>query len=299
MYQIKQKPEDFIVKEIPKYKLESGPYSYFWLKKTNYNTVSAVKKLAQILKIPMKNIGFAGSKDKIAVTEQVISIKNIKKEIKIKDLETKFIGTGKDPISLGDLEGNEFIITIRSLDEKQINKLKQINNKEIKILNLFGPQRFSKNNKEIGKAIIKKDFKKAAELIDQSEVKEHLKHHPNDSIGAIKKLPLKIVKIYVNAYQSYLWNQLAEKLKDSKQISIPIIGFGTELDEQIKEILKQENIILRDFIIPQFPELTQEGNQRNLFIKTKINVKIKDAKAIIQFKLPKSSYATEVIRQLF
>ena len=304
MYKIKQKSEDFIVKEIPRYKLEPGPYSYFWLKKTNYNTVSAIKKLSQILKIPMRNIGFAGSKDKIAITEQVISIKNTKKEIKQKDLETKFIGAGKNPISLGDLEGNEFIINI--ITETKPKKL-------TKIKNYFGPQRFSKNNKEIGKALIKKDFKKAAELIDQIEVKDHLKQHPNDFIGAIKKLPLKISKIYVNAYQSYLWNQMA---KNTDKKNLPIIGFATKLNKEIEKILKKENITLRDFIIPQFPELSSEGGQRDVFTEIKdLKIKLlKNEKGLqnsknfgkkinkgyqLKFKLQKASYATEVIRQLF
>ena len=46
MYQIKQKPEDFIVKEMPVYELdEKGQYAYFWLIKTNYATIDAVNRL--------------------------------------------------------------------------------------------------------------------------------------------------------------------------------------------------------------------------------------------------------------
>ena len=78
MYQIKQKPEDFLVKEIPDYELdENGIYAYFWLTKKNFTTVDAIRTIANKLDIMMKRIGFAGSKDKIALTKQVISIRGI------------------------------------------------------------------------------------------------------------------------------------------------------------------------------------------------------------------------------
>ena len=126
MYKIKQIPEDFIVKEINSISpLDSGDYSYCLLKKTNYPTVRAIGHIAQALRIKPKNIGFAGNKDKNAVTEQVISIFKSNKEkikrVKLKDIKLKFLGKGNDPISLGDLEGNYFKITIRNLNDKAID----------------------------------------------------------------------------------------------------------------------------------------------------------------------------------
>ena len=80
----------------------------------------------QNLNIPLKNIGFAGSKDKIAVTEQVISIRAIKKErverLKLKDIEFSYIGQGNNPISLGDLRANRFRITVRDLPKRFLLK---------------------------------------------------------------------------------------------------------------------------------------------------------------------------------
>ena len=165
MYKIKAIPEDFIVKEISSANTkENGFYAYFLLKKTNYSTVMALEVLSRKLNISLKNLGFAGNKDKNAVTEQKISIfkgnKNIE-NIKFKNIELKYLGNGKKPISLGDLEGNEFSITIRNLDNKDIKKIKCYERKEANVPNLFGPQRFSTNNHLIGKAIIKKEFKQA------------------------------------------------------------------------------------------------------------------------------------------
>ncbi len=309
MYKIKEKPEDFIVKEIPDYNLDdSGKYSYFWLTKKNYNTMTAVKKIADSLNLPIKSIGFAGTKDKKAITKQTISIKGSEKEkvdaLSLKDIKLEYIGQGSSPLSLGDLKGNEFVITVTDITKEKI-KPKNI------IPNLFGPQRFSKNNAKIGKAIIKRDFEKALELIDQNYVKNHLEKFPGDYIGALRKIPLKTRKIYIHAYQSLLWNRTAKtyiKLGHHKNIKIPIIGFGTDIEsiedydlkEVVLDILNQEEITERDFILPAIKELSSEGNERNLFMRIKnLEIETKENKAVVSFSLPKGSYATIVIEEIF
>lgn len=318
MYIIKQIPEDFLVWEIPRIKKEKeGDYAYFWLRKRDYNTIDAVKMISEKLKLPMKNIGFAGTKDKMAITEQVISIRGINAErakaicekLSFKNIELSYISQGKKPVSLGDLKGNKFKITVRNLPEKL--EIKNID----KIPNFFGPQRFSENNAEIGRAIVKKNFKKAFDMINQSYVKEYLEEHPGDFIGAIRQIPLRLRRMYVNAYQSFLWNKTAEaylKTDYSEKKMIHLIGFATELkdnavDEIEKDIMEEEGIILRDFIIPQMPELSSEGGERELFaavenfdIKYETDELNKDKyKAAVSFLLPKGSYATAVIETLF
>lgn len=330
MHQIKAIPEDFIVKEISKVNTgDSGQYAYFLLKKTDYSTVRALEVLSEKLKIPLKNFGFAGNKDKNAATEQKISIFRGSKSfesIKLNNIELKYLGNGKNPIYLGDLEGNEFIITIRNLDNSEIKKIKRFQNKKIKIPNLFGPQRFSKNNQLVGKSIIKKDFRKASELLlknngaIEDKITKYLENNKNNFIGALRLIPLKTRKLFVHAYQSFLFNKIAnELLKNNRtkgNIRIPIIGFNFEmgtikkisLKNLIKKILDEENISTRDFIISQLPELTSEGNFRNLFFELK-DLKILEIgddelnqnkqKMTINFVLPKSCYATTAIEFIF
>jgi tRNA pseudouridine13 synthase len=122
MYKIKEAPEDFIVKEINKINLtKDGNYLICILKKTNYTTTRALEQIARNLKIPLKNIGYAGIKDKNAITEQYISIKNIAKDkiikLNLKDIKLNVLGYSDEPIVLGKLIGNEFIITIRCLKD--------------------------------------------------------------------------------------------------------------------------------------------------------------------------------------
>jgi len=334
MYKIKQLAEDFIVKEISEVDTtQTGFYAYFLLKKTNYSTVRALEIISQKFKIPLKNFGFAGNKDKNAITEQKISIfkgnKNIE-NIELKNIKLKYLGNGKDPISLGDLEGNEFTITIRNLNDKDINKIQNFENKITKIPNLFGPQRFSKNNHLVGKAIIKKDFKTAIELILENKgiiedkIKQYLENNKNDYIGALRLVPLKTRKLFVHSYQSFLFNNIVnEYLKNHlknynkiKNIKVSIIGFNFEINsiknQQLKDIFKkivdEEKLNPRDFIISQMPELTSEGDYRNLFFELK-GLKILEIsndelnknkqKIRISFALPKSCYATTLMEFIF
>lgn len=339
MYKIKQTPEDFIVKEVNNVKLDdNGDYSYFSLKKRNYNTLKAIKIISEKLRINEKNIGFAGNKDKNAVTEQVISIKNSSRgieNINLKDIELKYLGKGNEEIYLGNLAGNEFTITLRNLSKKDIQKIKNKFKKDILMPNYFGPQRFSKSNHLIGKAIIKKDFRKALDLIIQNnsdyndKIKRHLMERKNDFIGALRIIPSKLLKLYVHSYQSFLFNETlgqfikTQKAKpnktnnnnksknDNKNIiqKIPIIGFGTELKSNnisviTKKIMLEEEIDFRDFIIRQIPELSLEGAERSAFIKIKdfkIIKKEKDElnknkeKIVVKFSLPKGCYATVLV----
>lgn len=298
MYQIKEKPEDFIVNEKTSIKLENkGTYSIYLLKKNNYTTEKSIQKIREKLNISRKLIGYAGNKDKIAQTSQYISIKNAKfKSFKLKDIELNLQGYSNNPISLGDLEGNEFIIKVIT------NKIPKKTNK---MINYFGEQRFSKNNEKIGKSIIKKDFKKAVELILQNngeyekKIKEHIIKQPNDYIGALRLIPIKILKIFVHSYQSYLWNILASKT-DDKSKEMPLIGFGTKETKEIENILTQEGIKLRDFIIRPIPELSSEGSNRNLYVEIKkLDIKKIDKGYQLNFFLLKGGYATEAIKIIF
>ena len=102
---IKQIPEDFVVEEIINLKLEEGPYFYYKLVKKNWNTLDVVREVKSRLKV--RDVGYAGLKDKYAVTTQYISVKK-KINFNLKDVEFEFLGTGKTRIYKGMLEGNKF-----------------------------------------------------------------------------------------------------------------------------------------------------------------------------------------------
>ncbi len=324
-YIIKAKPEDFLVREVAGKKLksicESGEFMIFLLRKREYNTETAVQRIADALGIARKNIGYAGSKDRQAITEQYISIRGVPKEkvqgLNLKEISLEFVGFSKEKISLGELECNEFNITVRNITKppRQLSR----------IVNYFGKQRFSTNNAEIGQAIIKKDFKKAVEILlehagkEEGKIRAYLAAHRNDFVGALKTIPWKNLTLYVHAYQSKLWNNAAKKLMDEEPAiagetaSLPIVGFATELADDkasciIKKIMEEENVTQQDFVIRAIPELSVAGDERKLFAEIS-NLTLGELedddlnpgkkKLLLKFSLGKGSYATEAIRMMF
>ncbi|MBN2454488.1 tRNA pseudouridine(13) synthase TruD, partial [Candidatus Woesearchaeota archaeon] len=225
-------------------------------------------------------------------------------------------GKGTEPLYLGCHEGNDFKITVRNLSEADLAIFKkncdEFRANHFRFTNYFDSQRFSSNNAEVGKLLLKKDFRKAAELISgYPEIASHLEGQKNDYVGALKELPKKTLMLYVHSYQSLLWNRMAEKLS-GREIMLPLIGFGTEInDESIakmaEEVLKEEGITQRDFIIRQLP-VSAEGSERSLSAAAK-DFKASEAgedelnkgmsKIILSFSLQKGSYATIVVKNLF
>ena len=300
---IKQIPEDFIVKERIKLRFSKGNYSYFKLIKKDWNTSDAIKMIAERLRVDFSFFGYAGNKDRKGVTEQVISVYKIPKErvenLNIRDIKLEFLGYGQERIHLGELEGNDFIVTVRDLNKK-------VKIKKTKIKNYYDEQRFGikKNNNQVGLAILKKDFRKACELID-------LEVNDNNYANALRKLNKKMLRFYIHAYQSHLFNQVLDKINKNYK-KIPIIGFLTKFKDKTVErlylrLLKNDGLILRDFIIPALKEAGSEGGEREVYLHlTKLKVKWDNdelnegkLKAVVSFNLNKGEYATVVIKSLF
>ncbi|MGC8671571.1 MAG: tRNA pseudouridine(13) synthase TruD [Candidatus Micrarchaeia archaeon] len=181
---IKQKPQDFIVKEITdtgialelnrhytanelgKTENLEGKFATFVLQKTNWNTVQALIAIAKRLGRGKKSISYAGTKDREAVTVQLASIYGIKAEmlenIRIKDISIN--GAWQNgQVELGSNLGNAFEITISNCKAPE-NAEKVIAELNGKMPNYFGEQRFGmrSNNVEIGLHILRNELKEAA-----------------------------------------------------------------------------------------------------------------------------------------
>src|SRR3989338_8330516 len=245
--QIKTIPEDFVVKEVATLPLGKGKYDYYLLQKKGWTTLGAVKRLADFLQTHLKDIGFAGNKDKQAVTSQYISIFCVpRKKVEhfvLSDVTLTYQGSGDKRLRLGDLEGNAFEIIVRDLPERKALSI-------TKIKNLFDDQRFGveKHNVLVGKALIQGRFKDACDLLQ-------LTYAGKDYLKALRLIPKKLLRLYVASYQSHLWNIVAEQVEDVQ--TVPLIGFLTELTGKVgtlyKILLKKEGVKLEDFLLKSMP----------------------------------------------
>jgi len=167
-------PEDFIVIEEPLPSIFEGrKNAIFLLKKRNWDTMTAVKEIAKRTGIGYREIGFAGTKDRHALTYQYISVpleaKDRVESLRIRDIELTFVSYGRF-IKLGHLLGNRFRIIVRDVDEGAFKRAKEIIH-ELRekggFPNYFGYQRFGERrvvNHLIGKLLLQGNFDEAARL---------------------------------------------------------------------------------------------------------------------------------------
>ena len=106
-------------------KQTSGPFLICRLTKKNWELQHAVKEIAKRLGISHRRIGWAGTKDRNAVTTQWISLYNVTPEqvaaVHLKDITLEPLARSNEGLSLGDLQGNRFDIVIRDPDPADLD----------------------------------------------------------------------------------------------------------------------------------------------------------------------------------
>jgi len=252
-----------------------GRYLLCVLIKKNWDTLIAIKKVAECLGVNPDRIQIAGIKDAKALTAQHITISGVAPEkissIEIKDMMVKPLRFVNEKLCSHLLFGNRFQIIIRALEhdkvtvERQIEEIRSELESRGGLPNYFGHQRFGITRPIthlIGYYIVKRDFENAAstflsktskfEYPDSREARQylsetqdfkggleyfperlfyerlmlkHLAKYPRDFLGAFHRLPLKLRKLFVQAYQSLLFNKsLSERIKQGIPLNQPQIG---------------------------------------------------------------------------
>ena len=150
---LKTLPEDFVVREIsdPPRKKDNGDYSIATVTARNWETNRMVRLMSRSMGVSRDRIGFAGTKDKRAVTTQLMSVygtSDLWEKVDLKDLEIKDVYQGASGIQIGDLIGNDFEVTVKdcSMDRRLIEETVgadiDIIRKTGGFPNYFGVQRF-------------------------------------------------------------------------------------------------------------------------------------------------------------
>ncbi len=190
---LKTNPEDFIVEEIEEdgtvlerdKKInrtgETGKFTHFILQKKDWSTADAISQIAHSLGISHSRFNFAGTKDKRAITTQLVSVMDVTPErilgLKIKDISINGAWTAKEKVMLGSLLGNKFVIRVdgaESSDETVGTIHEDLGGT---FPNYFGEQRFGstrKNTHIIGEHILRGDLESAViDYLTNSEGETH------------------------------------------------------------------------------------------------------------------------------
>jgi tRNA pseudouridine13 synthase len=266
---------------------EKNEHSIFLLEKQEVDTFDAIRQIAKKLRISLFEIGYAGLKDKHALARQYISIPthyNVQ-GLNTDSLTLTFVGYHRKKIKIGDLAANRFTIIVRDVRTDELADISQRASviPVSGVPNYFDSQRFGSviDNEFIGKLIILKKYDHAVKryltAYQKSEpkkiknekrkifsswddlskvriynkafavvVKEYL--NTTDWRAAYRKIPAHLREMYVNAYQSYLWNECVKEILKicvetkklySVKYAIGALLFYTTLSEhEIKKIPK-------------------------------------------------------------
>jgi tRNA pseudouridine13 synthase len=152
---IRKSPEDFVVTEIPAFEPSGeGEHLYIEITKRNLTTEEAVRRIARALGVDARSAGYAGMKDKRAVTTQTISVPFARGRSIDEALAAEIDGITivrarrhAHKLKPGHLKGNRFEIVLRDLAPADVATVAATLEQAVRtgVPNAFGPQRFGKD----------------------------------------------------------------------------------------------------------------------------------------------------------
>jgi tRNA pseudouridine13 synthase len=187
-------PEDFVVGEMPLYPASGrGEHRYVLVQKRGRSTPEMLREIARAANVPERDVGYAGLKDKHAVTTQWLSVPaksedpaNWRLPPSISVLSSTF---HDNKLRTGHLAGNRFEIRLEGCDREAFDKARSIASRLSArgLVNFFGAQRFGQRGENLDRAL---------EWLRQSR-------------GARKRAGRFLSKLYPSVLQAELFNRYA------------------------------------------------------------------------------------------
>jgi tRNA pseudouridine13 synthase len=299
---LKQLNEDFIVTELP-LQLPSGEGEHLWLdvEKNGANTAFVAQQLAQAAGVQDKDVGYAGLKDRHAVTRQWFSIylPIPKGQGETPDLtalqhpEVKVLRQSRHVKKLrpGDLLGNRFRIVLRDVTGSR--EAIEANLQAVAahgVPNYFGAQRFGHDggNVEQGRAMLAREIRV---------------RHPKKKglyLSAVRSFVFN--EVLAQRIAQGLWGQTlpGDVLDDAGRPTGPLWGRGRVATTD--QALALENAVAeRHATLCDGMEHAGLNQERRPLVAPPADMSWEWPHAdqlVITFTLPAGSYATEVLSEI-
>ena len=290
--------EDFIVTELP-LQLPSGAGEHIWLdiEKNGANTAFVAQQLAEAAGVQEWDVGYAGLKDRYAITRQWFSIYLPKGETPdltlLQHPEFKVLSQSRHVKKLrpGDLQGNRFRIVLRDVtgDRDAIEaNLKAVASQGVP--NYFGAQRFGfeGGNVEQGRAML------AREIRVRNPKKKGIYLSAVRSFVFNEMLALRI--------QQGLWGKTlpGDVMDDAGQPTGPLWGRGrvstTDQAQALENGVAERHATLCDGM--EHAGLDQE---RRALVASPVDMSWEwpqTDQLVLTFSLPAGTYATVVLNEI-
>ena len=153
-------------------------------------------------------------------------------------------------------------------------------------------------------------------LKEEINMINYVRKYENNFLGAINLLHKKIRTMYVNSYQSYLFNETIKYLisigKFKEYSELPLVSFRTKLagdwGKYVQQLMSQDGINLESFKMLKSPTIRPKEiirqtriqiNSFKILSEDKDELNLGKTKMILSFGLDKGSYATNVVKEIF
>lgn len=313
-------PDDFVVDEIPLFAPSGeGAHTFVRVEKRGRTTEEVARLLARLAGVPHAEVGYAGRKDKQAVTRQWFSVPGLEPALALA-LEADGVraleaARHAQRLRTAQLRGNRFALVVRELSAEQLARApaRAERIRSVGLPNSFGAQRFGRtgDNAERARALLAgasvgRDRRAARFLLSalQAEV--------FNAFLASRPLPLdalelgEVATIHASG-GSFVVEDLAREAPRAAAFEISASGplFGTKLLAPRGAPAEREAAVMRAAGIPE--TITPPRGIRLRGARRPVRVPVPDLTleplapdaARLCFTLPAGSYATVLAEALF
>jgi tRNA pseudouridine13 synthase len=314
-------PEDFEVTEIPAYAPSGhGEHVLAWIEKREMTTRDAVQALCQRVGADSRAAGWAGLKDRRAVTRQWISLAGTTPDaVKSAEVEgVRVLEAAFHPHKLrtGHLRGNRFRIRLRGIDPSRIDDLRRI----LSLIgahglpNYYGEQRFGRQGDNAVRALRwvrgesrppRRGFERKLEMSAlQSDLFNRLvaARVETSTLGEIA--PGELVKKHDSGGLFVVEDAAeAQRRADAWEISPAGPIFGPKMRWPRGEARAREEALLTDagLTLAQLGRWKRIAPGTRRFVRIpvrEVGLEVGDRTALLDFTLPAGSYATILTREI-
>ena len=301
---IRTTPADFQVTEDLRFEFTGdGEHDYLWIEKTGTNTEWLSRQLAAIADVPAKDIGYAGLKDRHAVTRQWFSVPRWNTPdwsgLDVDGVKLLDVQRHSKKLRRGAHKSNAFEIVLRGSDlahyaaeiEQRIQVIR-----EKGVPNYFGEQRFGRGGSNLELA---------------------------DAWAKGKRLPRHKRSIAISSVRSFVFNELLsvrveketwDRIQPGDKANLDGTGSVFDVDEVDAELVRR----CETMDIHPAGELVGDGSEtgpaewlaalgkarvekgtRSLRLKVDgLGVRISDDAVALTFTLGRGAFATSVLREI-
>jgi len=317
-------PEDFVVDEIPLYPPSgTGGHTFVWVEKRLRTTEEVARALARAAGVAPRDVGYAGRKDRVAVTRQWFSVPDLAPE---RALELELPGVRVleaqrhgHKLRTGQLRGNRFEIAVRNVDPTlaacATARLDEGVHKGLP--NRFGEQRFGRDgaNASAGLAALRGERIRGARPLDRRALRflvSALQSAVFNEALRLREVPLDhledgdVAMVLASGGLFVVEDAVREGPRAAAgEVSATGPIFGTRTLEPAGRPLERERQALRqagldpDVALPALPGLRLRGTRRALrMLPSDVGHSFEAETLRLRFTLPPGSYASVLLEEV-